>query len=190
MHNRIRELRELRGMTQSDLAKRLGTSNVSVGRYERESHRVTLTILEQIASALRVSPVDIITSGDARLRETAVHLPILHTNGETMAFDTELAGELGAVDHLEVVRVEDDSMEPTMRIGDICIIDTSEAQVKRDGLYVLGVSGRLIVRRVAFNPIRKAFVASADNKLYPDVWDIHDDELQFLGRVVYAGRRY
>ena len=80
-------------------------------------------------------------------------------------------------------------MEPTLRVGDICVIDTSATKVERDGIYVIDAKNRMVIRRVAYNPIKDAYVASADNKLYADVWDIHEDDLTFVGRIVYAGRR-
>jgi transcriptional regulator with XRE-family HTH domain len=54
---RVRELREARGWTQTELAKRAGIRRATVNRLENQ--RVTsidLTVLEKLAKALDVDP--------------------------------------------------------------------------------------------------------------------------------------
>nr|WP_246603277.1 helix-turn-helix domain-containing protein [Falsiroseomonas tokyonensis] len=53
---RIRELRRLRQMNQSDLARELGVTFQQVQKYEQGANRVAVGTLLQIAQALKVRP--------------------------------------------------------------------------------------------------------------------------------------
>ena len=56
----VRRLREEKGLTQEELAERAGISATYVGFIERGDNVPTLTIVIQIASALRVRPSDLL----------------------------------------------------------------------------------------------------------------------------------
>jgi len=56
----LRRLREERGLTQEELAERAGVSATYVGFIERGDNVPTLTILLDLASALGISPSDLL----------------------------------------------------------------------------------------------------------------------------------
>jgi len=56
----VRKLREERGLTQDQLAERAGVSATYIGFIERGDNVPTLTIILQIASALRVRCPDLL----------------------------------------------------------------------------------------------------------------------------------
>jgi transcriptional regulator with XRE-family HTH domain len=56
----VRTLREERGLTQDQLAERAGVSATYIGFIERGDNVPTLTIILQIASALKVRPSDLL----------------------------------------------------------------------------------------------------------------------------------
>lgn len=60
--NRIAELREWRGLTQTQLGKRLAPrlSGAGVAELEREQVDIPLSVLGQIAEALHVRPYELI----------------------------------------------------------------------------------------------------------------------------------
>ena len=57
----VRALREERGLTQDQLAERAGVSATYIGFVERGDNVPTLTIILQIASALRVRSSDMLS---------------------------------------------------------------------------------------------------------------------------------
>ncbi len=63
----LRKLREQTGLTQKDLAKRLGMSHATVNRLERGDHNVTLRTLEALCAGLGCDPGDLFRSGGLRL---------------------------------------------------------------------------------------------------------------------------
>ncbi len=56
----VRKLREARGLTQDQLAERAGVSATYIGFIERGDNVPTLTIILQIASALKVRPSEML----------------------------------------------------------------------------------------------------------------------------------
>lgn len=49
---RLRQLRHEAGLTQSELATRLGTTQSAVARLERGRHRTSLELIDRVATAL------------------------------------------------------------------------------------------------------------------------------------------
>lgn len=91
---------------------------------------------------------------------------------------------------LSIIRVEGDSMSPTLRAGDDILVDFGECQDRlRDGIYVLRVDDALVVKRIALHPVGRQVTVQSDNPAYPDWPDCDVDDIQCIGRVIWAGRK-
>jgi hypothetical protein len=91
---------------------------------------------------------------------------------------------------LSIIRVEGDSMAPTLRAGDDILVDLGECEERlRDGIYVLRIDDALVVKRIALHPVGRQVTVQSDNPAYPDWPDCDLDEIQCIGRVIWAGRR-
>ena len=53
--NRLKVVREEKGMKREDVAKKIGTSAAIIGRYERNERTPSIDIAKKIAEALQVS---------------------------------------------------------------------------------------------------------------------------------------
>lgn len=188
MKLRIRALREERNMTQNDLAKRLGTTGVSVGRYEKEPSRVTVPLLEQIAKALNCHVADLIDVGQVSERSVIV-LPV-RGQDKSMALDYEVAESLGDTATLQAVEIEDDAMLPTMGRRDMCVIDQTVNSVTRDGIYVIDVDGMTLIQRIAYNPIKRTMFISSDSPLHAPLGEAQPGDVKIAGRVVWSSKRH
>ncbi|MBW8785883.1 MAG: LexA family transcriptional regulator [Novosphingobium sp.] len=92
--------------------------------------------------------------------------------------------------NLSIVRVEGDSMAPTLNAGDDILVDLGDAGDRlRDGIYVLRIDEALVVKRLALNPIGRRVTIQSDNPAYPDWPDCSLDEIKPIGRVIWSGRR-
>lgn len=174
-------------MSQSDLAKLIGTTGVSVGRYEKEPGRVTMPLLEEIARALNCRVADLM--GDGKIIEQPVVVLPFRGNGRRLAFDGEQVDKIGKASSLQAIEVEDDAMSPTLQRGDIVLIDRTVSQVQKDGVYALDAGGGTLVKRVAYNPIKKLLMITNDNPLYAPLGDAKPSDVKVAGRVVWAGKR-
>lgn len=91
---------------------------------------------------------------------------------------------------LSIVRVEGDSMAPTLGAGDDILVDLGDAAVRvRDGIYVLRVDDAVVVKRIALHPMGRTVTVQSDNPAYPDWPDFNIDEINCIGRVIWAGRK-
>jgi phage repressor protein C with HTH and peptisase S24 domain len=92
--------------------------------------------------------------------------------------------------NLSIVRVEGDSMSPTLNSGDEILVDLGDAADRlRDGIYVLRIDDALMVKRLALNPLGRRVTIQSDNPAYPDWPDCSLDKINCIGRVIWAGRK-
>jgi phage repressor protein C with HTH and peptisase S24 domain len=91
---------------------------------------------------------------------------------------------------LSIVRVEGDSMAPTLNAGDEILVDLGDGSERlRDGIYVLRIDESVVVKRLALNPKGRRFTVQSDNPAYPDWPDCSLEQINCIGRVIWAGRR-
>lgn len=90
--------------------------------------------------------------------------------------------------NLQVIKVQGESMEPTLRDGDLVMIDRSKNDLNFDGLFVLRFGDSLQVKRVNRSPTRGHVEVISDNPAYGRR-DWPASELDPLGRVLWIGKR-
>ncbi len=113
--------------------------------------------------------------------------PVAH-----LAFDRKWLKQLsdGKAEDLSIIRVQGDSMFPTLADGDDIIVDRSEAGGRlQDGIYVLRRDDTLMVKRLAVHPGSRRVTISSDNATYPTWPDCDPGDIEVIGRVVWAGRK-
>jgi|SRR5687767_7858998 phage repressor protein C with HTH and peptisase S24 domain len=94
------------------------------------------------------------------------------------------------VGKLSIIRVEGDSMAPTLNAGDDILVDPADcAERLRDGIYVLRVEDALVVKRIALHPMGQRVTLQSDNPAYPDWPDCNVEDIACIGRVIWAGRK-
>ena len=115
-------------------------------------------------------------------------------DGEALAgkigFDEKWLRKLGVEPkQLSLIRVEGDSMLPTLADGDDIMVDRAAANKPlRDGIHVIRMDDVLMVKRLARGPAGRLSVLS-DNPAYPDWVDVDGAAVTVVGRVVWTGRR-
>jgi phage repressor protein C with HTH and peptisase S24 domain len=91
---------------------------------------------------------------------------------------------------LSIVRVEGDSMAPTLNAGDDILVDLGDcAERLRDGIYVLRIDDAVVVKRLALNPMGRRVTVQSDNPAYSDWPDCGLGDINCIGRVIWSGRR-
>jgi phage repressor protein C with HTH and peptisase S24 domain len=109
-----------------------------------------------------------------------------------IAFDDPWLRRMRIADRkrLSLIRVEGDSMAPTLSDGDEILVDGGDAGERlRDGIYVLRVEDVLVVKRVAASPAARRVSIRSDNPAYPAWPDCDAAAIDVVGRVVWVGRR-
>lgn len=97
-----------------------------------------------------------------------------------------------APDDLYLIYIDGESMEPTLRPGDVILVNHRDQSQTRDGIYVLRLDGALLVKRLQRLPGGVIKVTS-DNLSYAPfevaTRDLEGEDMAIIGRVVWAGRR-
>jgi len=93
---------------------------------------------------------------------------------------------------LYLIYVDGESMEPTLRPGDVILVDRRDHLQARDGIYVLRMDGTLLVKRLQRLP-GGIINVSSDNASYRPfdlkASDLEGTDFAIVGRVVWTGRR-
>jgi phage repressor protein C with HTH and peptisase S24 domain len=92
---------------------------------------------------------------------------------------------------LHLIYVRGESMEPTLRSGDIILLDTKATEVS-EGIYVLRIDTALFVKRLHLLPGGQLQVSS-DNPAYESfVIDLRDppDDFAVIGRTLWSLRSH
>jgi phage repressor protein C with HTH and peptisase S24 domain len=91
---------------------------------------------------------------------------------------------------LVILEVEGDSMEPTLRPGDRVLVDRSDVNPFKPGVYVLWDGAATVVKRLqrAYDAGPDAVDIVSDNPLHA-TYRVTVDGLHVVGRVVWLARR-
>ncbi len=159
------------------LARYFGVAESLLGGPEHDP--VSASMVPVGRSAVRASAGPGAIPGDERTRAY-------------FAFDERWLRSLtnSASARLSIIRVDGDSMAPTLNAGDDILVDLGDCQDRlRDGIYVLRADDVLVVKRLALHPAGRRVTVQSDNPAYPDWPDCDLDQIACIGRVIWAGRR-
>jgi phage repressor protein C with HTH and peptisase S24 domain len=199
--NQLARLRHDRGLSQQELADKLNTTAVSIGRYEREDQRLTLPLLRRLAKILDASIAEI--AGETRTSPEHLPVPVFDLRAAAgagaLADDTQVTEHLmfreqwlrriaGDVRELFVLGISGDSMWETLHDGDHVLVDRAQINPRREGLYVIRIDDMLQVKRISMHPVSKLLTVKSDNPAYRTYENIPPDDIAIMGRVVWIGR--
>jgi len=108
-----------------------------------------------------------------------------------LAFETEwLRAEFPeSYEHLMLTQVGDDSMEPTLSLGALVLVDTTDRDLKAvtHGIYLLKLDNQILVKRLQYVADKTIRVLS-DNAAYEAFSITLPSKSSLMGRVVWVGR--
>ena len=160
---RLRALRVTLGMSQVELARRIGRHQTAIGPYERDEYEPPRDVVEKLALVLETSP-EYLYFGRSPLQ---IALPVVGRIGRAGLLEASSEPTMELVQlrdqQLRGYRVRDDSMAPVFRPGQLALTlsgggGAPAALLGRDALVELP-DGRALLRRL---------LPSSD----PDRWDL------------------
>jgi len=195
------------GFNQKSLARAAGLNETAVrdiliGKSRHPRHDT----LEKLAGALGCGVGALIGGADeAPMDGELVFVPTYDVSaaaGEGIVIDREhetgrlafrhdwLHGVTSAPpERLAVITVRGDSMYPTLADGDAILVDLTQRQPSRDGIYVIRFGDVLLVKRLHIDPVRRRVTISCDNENYPPLAPVAPEDIDVAGRVIWLGRR-
>lgn len=192
----LRRLCEERGDDFASLSRLLGRNPAYVQQFIRRGTPRRLPEKERRLLARHFGIAEHLLGGEADVGTAAGLLPIAGLGGETgprMALDPVIVARLtdSPAEALALVAVGGDSMAPTILPDDDVLVDRADGAARaRDGLYLLRVDDRLLVRRLTLHPIHRQVTVQSDNPSYADWPGLTLEEIDLVGRIVWAGRRF
>ena len=193
------------------LAQRLGIHESMLYRYIKGENALSAPLLLAIAEAGGVS-LDWLASGKGvapttLLREpgaggyragyrAATYTPVRNNDpaaAPTLAFDAAWLAQLcGARDEeLCLIEMRGDAMEPTLRAGDLLLVDHRVRQISQDGLYAVQLTEGVEIKRIQKQKAGRVLL-SCDNPCFESatLTPAEAKRIKLLGRVVWFGRRF
>jgi transcriptional regulator with XRE-family HTH domain len=177
MKNNIREIRQKRGLTLTELAKKLSMSKGNLSQMETGKLGLTQENIDKMTSILKVSSSELL--GEKMVTEKEL-INIRYVDNilsikskeelesvDTFVFDEKFLFFLGVGDVLKnilIIKAVNNSMYPNIENGDIIFINRSENSIIRNGFYLLLEQGIMQIRQVIIDKENKKIKTSAINK--------------------------
>jgi phage repressor protein C with HTH and peptisase S24 domain len=112
--------------------------------------------------------------------------------GENFAFPERWLTDILELDpkKLAITLSRDDSMEPTLRRGDVILIDLRQTAVIDEGIYIIKINNQLFAKRMQ-QLYNGSITIMCDNPLYQAQTVSHTEagKLDIIGRAVWVGRQ-
>ncbi len=201
---RIKELREKKGMTQSELGKAIGTTKQNIFKYESGAvDTIPNKKLQGLAKALDVEPWEILGwdgPWNSQKGENYISIPLISQKisagyGEDFLDDDSITMKRiqipesltkGVVDKSTLVSAEvkgDSMIDANIFPGDYVFF--SKGLIKGEGIYVIAFAGDIMVKRLAFDAPKNKLSIISENKNYPvRIIDAESDGVRILGKVI------
>jgi len=203
--------RKALGLQKRKVAQALGVSastySAAIGQRRRNPSSFSLN---DLAAILKVPPLWLkegINQGNEGMPSplSLVEIPVRNvyaSAGHGAHFENaEIIGRMGFEENwarqfsrnkrfndLNIIYARGDSMDPTICDADQLLVHSGTLNIKTDGIFVLSYEDTLLVKRVAFSPIKGRLSLKSDNNLYENFHDLPADSVRLVGHVVWVGR--
>jgi len=177
----LREWRLAKGLTQPELAKRIGTVKSEISRLEKGSRRMTLDWMSRAAKAMGVSVEDLMTlppMGFGSVSPAPEEQGARAGEMEVTQFGSATIG-VSLVSH-GIATISGDDWSGHFQPGDLVIFDKTKRSTAVPGIFVLEIEGDRMTRRVM--PTAGGMILTCPNPEYPSAPLTEDHKV--LGRVV------
>ena len=209
---RLEQAREHLGLSKDEMSALLGTSRRTYDRYAAGTQECRGDHLAKLDEK-GVDPTWLVTGRGSLFGAVANfgatgsgYVLVPRYDIEASAGHGALIAEENVLDHmafredwirralrvdprrLALITAAGDSMEPVIRSGDLLLVDMSVQRIIDDTIYIVEVSGNLLVKRI--QQFLGGVIVKSENPSY-EPWTLRGDEvadLQVRGRIRWIGR--
>lgn len=206
--DKIKMIRQMENLTQTEFAKELGVSTATIASIENDSRDIPKTLIKKLVKEKNInanwlltgegemfttpkeafrSPMKIMTESPEGRIIPYLDQPVSAGFGETLLNDEGkdryiCIPDTGGKKDLKALRVKGDSMDPTLKDGDIVVCDTGGWD--GDGVYVIKTHEFAFVKRVVLQP--EGYKVISDNEKYPPYQVPASEDTVIIGKVYCA----
>lgn len=203
---RLKELREEMGMSQAEIAKKMGVARTTYLKWENGENKPSRK-LNQLSQLFNVSVDYLLCRSDIRkinLKDNftnQIKIPLLNEIGgnknwqdlakNTQAYE-EITPELAATGDFFALKVSEDTMSPKLERGDIVIVK-KQHEIDSDDVAVVQIKHKAAtiqkIKKVSGGIILYGYNTSTCSPHFYSRQQIKTDPIIILGKVVES-RRY
>lgn len=192
--NRIKDVRNLLKLKQKDFAIALGVSQSYLCSIESGKKQPNANLIMRLINEFKVNSlwlkdgVGPVFNGS----ENTLYIRAAEINEDFPEYNFPITkdyveGTLNTMgEKLVYFTVESDNMEPTLKSGDIVLVDISLNNADQEGLYLFSINSKKIIRRLLFVPQKHLI---NDNPSIKENSIIFDNSIECLGKVIWFGRK-
>lgn len=196
--NVLRQLRESEGMSQEDLARKMGVVKQSVSKYEHGERRFNQDLLFQLSDIFKVSIDEFFPKSDVGKMHTVDNasnnlIPIVGriAAGEPTYAVEDIIGYMSLPpdqtmkDGLIYLEVTSDSMDRKFPVGSYVLIDT-QTDIENGDIAAVKLNGdEATLKKVKFNGRDIMLIPDSHNDdYYPVSVNIEEAEVQMIGKAI------
>ena len=206
--NNIKKLREARRMSAEELGQAVGKSQPTISKWEN-SPSLRYEYAKLIADYFRVpvyevtgeAPESYLSGYDNEMAAIDI-LNVQACCGTGIEnFQENIIGRQlmslpalreftsSAPENIKIMKVEGESMKPTINPGDMIWVDISCQTPDSDGIYLLHIGEKLAVKRIQIKPFENSVIIKSDNPEYGSFVFNNYKEVSVLGKVIYHVQR-
>lgn len=106
------------------------------------------------------------------------------------AFEASWLQQKGVADHMVLMDIFGNSMEPELKDGDTVLVDQSQKDVLSGAVFAVGIDDTIMVKRIEKHPNK--LVLLSDNTRYAPIYldGDHTDSVRIIGKVVWVCREF
>jgi len=204
---KLREIRRNRGLSQRELAQRLGVSRSAVAMWETGSSSPDVDMLQKISRELNVStdrllgivnvPEDFINVKNLYLLDTERTQQVKVAGTITVGYGEISCNETDSIEYDRIddteryvyIIVEDNDMFPEIKKGDIALVELC-GEPYTNSLVAVVYNGMATVREMKIND--KGIVLSCMREDVPDeYYPYSENKLPYImGKIIEVKRRF
>ena len=198
----LRILLKQNNKKRTDVASDLKISYSTVSDWARGRTSPNAGQVKMLADYFKV-PISAV-SGDYTEKKTeqtdnmvAIEIIGTHKNSSTQTLQTITLGHQlmpismlreftnAAPTDIKIIRIENESMKPTINAGDMVWVDTSVSHPDNDGIYLLNLGNMIVPKRILINPIKHSAIIKSDNPEYENFTTDDYNQVKVFGKVIY-----
>lgn len=199
---RIKNARKIAGLTQLELAKKTDLSRSYIGDIEKNRYNPSVSTLQLIATATNTPLEDLLPSTKtASSTGRGIRIPVLgrvvagipiEAVEEILDYE-EITPELAATGEFFALQIKGDSMEPTLRDGDVVIVKKQPTVDSGDIAIVLVNGNDATVKEIKESPAGITLIGHNAAIYTPQFYsnkEIQNLPVQIIGKVVEMRRKF
>jgi len=193
---RLKQFRQKLGLTQKELAEKLGFKWYKIKDMESNKQKITYEIAKELEKLFSINPDWLLTGEGEMYKNNKVQI-FDNENGIEVNYypDVYASAGYGAVNtiiepqkvtlskfiidsfkiinpkRVDLIHIYGDSMEPIFQNGDIAVVERIDdiSEVRNGDTIIANIDGDLFIKKIEKIPFQNAIILKSTNSLYKDI---------------------